>query len=585
MQPLTGAIPETTDCLVIGSGFGGSVAAATLAGAGREVCLLERGKAYPPGSFPRAPDEMARNFWDPSAGLYGLFNVWSFEHVDAIVASGLGGGSLIYANVMLEKPEAWFAQPISDGDGEEVWSFTYDDLLEHYEAVRDFLDVDTIPEELIAAHSPKTIRFMQASEQMGVYAPLAVRFRDSEGAPAIGAPLPPEPYGSIFGTPRRTTCRMVGECDIGCNEGAKSSMDHTFLSKAHAHGARIHPRTEVRTLRRLDDPAQPFRFEVSYVEHPQWAEGQPRDTRGIEGRTIKARRVILAAGAMGSTYLMLKNARELGVPATAPLGKRFCDNGDLLGLAMPGRATQNFTANKGPVITAYRRFDEPGDDGTPAVRMYLQDGGVPTIMLWILKTAGAPGLIARLFTDGLDYWWQRVTRSNDNNVSAEASEVMGVSPAIVRSLPILGMGEDVPGGATVAERRWHLAEFMVSQRVGSPLHRGAPTDEFAHASSRGGVQARPRQADRTHHHRPSARRLPHRHVPIQRCRGLLRPGARGAGTVDRRRVGAARTRRGQSVAHDRRVRASCRHANFVGRSQYRARRRYVFASPRVKNRT
>jgi choline dehydrogenase-like flavoprotein len=102
VELLTGTVPEDTDYLVIGSGFGGSVMAATLAGPGRRVCLLERGNAYPPGSFPRSPDGMAKNFWDPSGGLYGMFNVWSFEHVDAIVSSGLGGGSLIYANVLLE---------------------------------------------------------------------------------------------------------------------------------------------------------------------------------------------------------------------------------------------------------------------------------------------------------------------------------------------------------------------------------------------------------------------------------------------------------------------------------------------------
>src|SRR4051812_23792088 len=129
MEPQTGPIPAEIDYLVIGSGFGGSVMAATLAAAAREqVCLLERGKAYPPGSFPRTPDEMAKNFWDPSGGLYGIFNVWSFEHVDAIVSSGLGGGSLIYANVMLEKPAAWFTQPVPHEADDETWSFDHDDL-------------------------------------------------------------------------------------------------------------------------------------------------------------------------------------------------------------------------------------------------------------------------------------------------------------------------------------------------------------------------------------------------------------------------------------------------------------------------
>ena len=74
------------------------------------MLILERGQPYPPGSFPRSPHALRGSFWDPSAGLYGMFDVWTFDHLDAVVASGLGGGSLIYANVMLRKDEATFVQ-------------------------------------------------------------------------------------------------------------------------------------------------------------------------------------------------------------------------------------------------------------------------------------------------------------------------------------------------------------------------------------------------------------------------------------------------------------------------------------------
>src|SRR5687767_6253411 len=70
---------EHFDVVIIGSGFGGSVMAYRLAEAGLHVCLLERGKAYPPFSFPRAPFKLRNNFWDPSEGLYGMYNVWSFK--------------------------------------------------------------------------------------------------------------------------------------------------------------------------------------------------------------------------------------------------------------------------------------------------------------------------------------------------------------------------------------------------------------------------------------------------------------------------------------------------------------------------
>src|SRR4051794_16490931 len=115
---------DWVDAVVVGSGFGGSVVACRLAEAGRSVCVFERGKRYPPGSFPRRPDEMARNFWDPDEGLHGLFDIWSFRHIESVVSSGLGGGSLIYANVMLRKDEHWFVRDTGSAGGFESWPVT-----------------------------------------------------------------------------------------------------------------------------------------------------------------------------------------------------------------------------------------------------------------------------------------------------------------------------------------------------------------------------------------------------------------------------------------------------------------------------
>jgi len=126
---------EQFDAIVVGSGFGGSVIAYRLAEAGLRVCLLERGKAYPPGSFPRSPYWMRDSFWDPGKGLYGLYDFWSFHRIHALVASGLGGGSLIYANVVMRKDEEWFVKDDLQNGGYEYWPLTRPKPDPHYDAV------------------------------------------------------------------------------------------------------------------------------------------------------------------------------------------------------------------------------------------------------------------------------------------------------------------------------------------------------------------------------------------------------------------------------------------------------------------
>ncbi len=123
------------DAVVIGSGFGGSVVAQRLVEAGKDVLVLERGQPYAPGSFARTPYEMRTNFWAPDAGLYGMFDLWAFDHLDVVLASGLGGGSLIYANVMLRKDERTFVREAPGVDGYEYWPVTREDLDPHYDRV------------------------------------------------------------------------------------------------------------------------------------------------------------------------------------------------------------------------------------------------------------------------------------------------------------------------------------------------------------------------------------------------------------------------------------------------------------------
>lgn len=436
----TGEPPRSTETLVIGSGFGGSVVAARLAMAGREVALIERGRAYAPGDFPRTPAGVAANFWSPATQRYGMFDAWSFSGIDSIVSSGLGGGSLIYANVLLRKDESWFSQPHPYQRGvAEHWAVSREDLDPHYDCVETFMDVQEMPwshDEGSGFHIRKTAAMRDAARGRGEFhlAPLAVRFKDGDGNPAIGAELPKASYGNIHNSWRRT-CRMLGECDVGCNEGAKSSLDHTYLSAASHHGASISVCTEATSIARRADG----RFEVEVRIHAPDDPDRPPQTA-----TITARRLVVAAGTYGSTYLMLANRDALGI--TSPvLGTRYCGNGDLLGFWFD--ADRPLQGSHGPVISSYVRYPDRADTGLVADHgMYLEDAGYPQFAAWLAEMSEAGGQFKRVGEIAARRAWSQLTGRRRTRLGADIADVLGKAAVTEHALPILGMGRDVPDG-------------------------------------------------------------------------------------------------------------------------------------------
>src|SRR3954452_17768044 len=437
---------EHVDCVVVGSGFGGSVTAFRLAEAGRRVLILERGKAYPPGSFPRSPRTVKENFWDPSRGLHGMFDVWGFSGLDGLVSSGLGGGSLIYANVMLRKDERWFDDPA------EAWPVSRADLDPHYDRAERMLGAQLYPLEHAPYDStPKTLAFKAAAEQRGLdwrRVPLAVTFANAGEAPIPGEPIREE-RPNIHGR-TRLTCRLTGECDLGCNEGGKNSLDYIYLTAAWHAGAEIRTRCEVREF----EPREGGGWTVHYIQHDEDAEGVETDTRALPRTTVTADRLVLSAGTFGSTYLLLRNRGAL--PGLSPrIGEGFSGNGDLLTFAlrcsaegMDGkRAPRVIDPAYGPVITSTVRVgDELDGDGSTGRGFYLEDAGYPEFASWMLQLLDTPRdlLSAVPVLSRLVRHWAEHER--ETNLSDEVSDLFGDCGLSNGLLPLLGMGRDVPDG-------------------------------------------------------------------------------------------------------------------------------------------
>ncbi len=428
------------DAIVVGSGFGGSVLAYRLAEAGRSVCVLERGKPYPPGSFPRGPRELSRAFWDPSEGLYGLFNVWSFKGLGAVVSSGLGGGSLIYANVLLRKPERWFVQEDLANGGYEHWPVSRSDLDPHYDRVETMLNGQRYP---FADTTAKTAALRDVAEKLGrefILPKLAVTFANDGEAPAVGVPLHEE-HPNLHGVPRYT-CRLVGECDIGCNFGSKNTLDLNYLSEAKRLGAVIRTRHEVRSF----EPGDGGGYVVRYVEHEAADEGRKIDTRNPQvrpERELTCDRLVLAAGTLGSTYLLLKS-RAAFPGLSARLGTRFGGNGDLLTFALG--ADRPLEPSRGPVITSALHVPDELDGGQGR-GFYVEDAGFPEFASWLVQATQGPGALWRLRQVAARVVLGLLRRHPEVDLSAEVSQLLSDTRVAAGSLPLLGMGRDIPDGA------------------------------------------------------------------------------------------------------------------------------------------
>jgi cholesterol oxidase len=220
------------------------------------------------------------------------------------------------------------------------------------------------------------------------------------------------------------------------------------LSAAERAGAELRTRCQVCSIQPLGGASEGFR--VGYVVHAPEREGQLTDTKGLPMQAVTCRTLVLAAGTLGSTYLLFRNRRQLPGLGAA-LGRRFSGNGDFLGLALEGSNGAGnprlIEASRGPVITGGVRVDDAADGGQGR-GFYVEDAGYPELFNWLIEAglSATPGGVARMFK-----YWLRVVRErlglvHDSNFSGEVAALFGETVLSKTSLPLLGMGRDVPDG-------------------------------------------------------------------------------------------------------------------------------------------
>jgi cholesterol oxidase len=440
---------EHFDAIVVGSGFGGSTMAYRMAEAGWRVLLLERGKPFPPGSFPRDPAGMKGNFWEPKDGLHGMFDLWSFKHLDSLVSSGLGGGSLIYANVLLRKDEKWFVRDEPGKPGWEYWMVNRQDLDPHYDQVERMMHAQEYP----LGYDPydgtmKTLAMREAAQALGLdwdLVNLAVTFRNEGDLPIPGEPIR-EAHRNLHDR-TRYTCRLCGECDAGCNYGSKNTLDYTYLSEAKRLGA------EIRTLAEVKEffpNASGGGYTVQYVEHTL-GEATPS---GAKRTVVTADVVVLGAGTYGSTNLLMRNRAFFPGVNQKVLGTHYCGNGDLLTFAMNAKHTvggkkvpRELNGSFGPVITSAIRMGDAADGAPHTGRgFYIEDAGYPGFANWLLETGNRAGLVKRGLHFGLARLKSALGIGHSTNIGKQVADLLGACTLSTSSVPMLGMGRDVPDG-------------------------------------------------------------------------------------------------------------------------------------------
>jgi cholesterol oxidase len=363
------------DVVVVGSGFGGSVAALRLAEKGYDVLVYEAGRRFADEDFAKTNWDLRRYLWAPAIGCFGPQRIHKLPDVLILAGAGVGGGSLNYANVQYVPGESFFRT--GSWAGVTDWQR---ELAPHYETAKRMLGtVDRYPYD-----GPAEQLMRKVSVRLGVPetfrpTPTGVYY-GTPGAESRGVTVP-DPFFGGEG-PARTSCTRCGNCMVGCRVGAKNTLTKNYLWLAERRGARVEALRTVVSVRPLGDAdgAPDVGYAVTTERTGTLLSARDR-------RTVTARQVVFAAGAWGTQKLLhtLKSRGELPLISDA-LGRLSRTNSEALDGAL-GLRVPDVDLTEGSAITTSIYVDEkthvqnvhygPGSNAMMALVTVLAPGGKP----------------------------------------------------------------------------------------------------------------------------------------------------------------------------------------------------------------
>lgn len=313
------------DWIVVGSGFGGSVAALRLAEKGYRVAVLESGPRYRDEDFATSAWNLRRFLWAPAIGLRGIMRLVPFSDVFIAAGAGVGGGSLVYANTLYRAAPEFFANP--------QWSELADwsaELAPHYDTAERMLGVNVVPFESPGDELLRSVAGHFGTEETFRRTPVGVYFGEAGKTVA-------DPYFGGDGPPR-TGCTRCGACMVGCREGAKNTLVKNYLHLAEKRGATIIPDTEVGDIRPAGRPDGSDGYVLSVARPGAWL----RRNR----RRYRAAGVVVAAGALGTNRLLASCRQRGSLPGISDrLGQLVRTNSEsVLAVTLPDESRHTWNS-------------------------------------------------------------------------------------------------------------------------------------------------------------------------------------------------------------------------------------------------